>query len=520
MILFRKGRSDAESPRYRNYRKWSGLISFFLLLFSAFMVLGLMTLSDWINYSNALSQYNKGNYAEALKSFEQLKDYKDSQYYYELSNKSIMYLEGLAELENDPHKAWEIFLQLGDFSISDTSCKSSDLAKQAEYAYAQQLFEDGKLEEALPYFQELDDYQKSKLYVSKIISESEDEYQKSLKYANAYIAYQEKRYDEALVAFLDLGDYKDSAKLAQECEEYLQKMEKSASTISAGIQGSLALTTNHSIISVGEGTQNFDFSDWENIVSISAFGLVAVGLKYDGEVLMIPEIRHAEEMNDWTEIVAIATGHNYVIGLKNDGSLVRAGHNGDGQTNVTSWKNITAIATAWRRTVGLAEDGTIYITGYGSSNQLKEIERAKANEETAWTDIVAIATGGGHYTVGHTVGLKANGHVVTVGDNSWGQRQVEHWENIVAIAAGDKHTVGLTTDGKVLVAGDPATTAVDENGAIIGWDHIVKIAAGTGYTLGLREDGTVLAVGFDAQGQIPEPQEWTGILVYNAWKEK
>ena len=73
---------------------------------------------------------------------------------------------------------------------------------------------------------------------------------------------------------------------------------------------------------------------------------------------------------------------------------------------------------------------------------------------------------------------------------------------------------------KVLVAGDPATTAVDENGAIIGWDHIVKIAAGTGYTLGLREDGTVLAVGFDAQGQIPEPQEWTGILVYNAWKEK
>ena len=225
-------------------------------------------------------------------------------------------------------------------------------------------------------------------------------------------------------------------------------------------------------------------------------------------------------MNDWTEIVAIATGHNYVIGLKNNGSVVQIGHNGDGQTNVTSWENVIAIATAWRRTVGLAKDGTIYMTGYGSSDQLREIEKARANVETAWTDIVAIATGGGHYSVGHTVGLRADGRVVTVGDNSWGQRQVDHWENIIAIAAGDKHTVGLTADGKVLVAGNPETTAIDENGAIIGWDHVVKIAAGTGYTLGLCEDGTVLAVGFDAQHQIPEPQEWTDILVYDVWKEK
>lgn len=161
-------------------------MSFFSLLLSAFIVLGLMTLSDWTNYRKALLQYNDGNYAEALNGLEQLKDYKDSQYYYELSykNKSVLYLEGLEELKNDPYKAWKIFSDLGDFSVNDSTPKSSDLAKQAEYAYAQQLFNDGKTEEALPYFQELDDYEESKLYVSKIISESEEEYQKSVKYAN------------------------------------------------------------------------------------------------------------------------------------------------------------------------------------------------------------------------------------------------------------------------------------------------------------------------------------------------
>jgi len=30
---------------------------------------------------------------------------------------------------------------------------------------------------------------------------------------------------------------------------------------------------------------------------------------------------------------------------------------------------------------------------------------------------------------------------------------VDDWKNIVALAVGDLHTVGLTSDGKVLIAG-------------------------------------------------------------------
>lgn len=496
-----------------------GIVLFIMLLISAFLSIFLLSLLEEQAYNDALLQYNNGQYTEALEVFRQLKDYKDSPFYYEMANNCLLYSEGLERLKNKEYpEALNIFLQLGDFSVDEESPNSHDLALEAEYGYAVQLFESGEIEAALSHFERLNDYKDSKLYVSRIISESADDYQKSVKYANAYIAYQSHRFGDALAAFLELGNYNDSAEMAQKCKDGF-RMEECASTISAGIQTSLAVKTDHTIVCTGNGTQNFDFSDWEDIVSVSGFGNVAVGLKYDGTVLVTPKSR-SSDVSDWTGIVAIATGHDYVVGLRNDGTVLGSGHNGDGQIDVESWKDVISISTSWRRTVGLTSAGTIYMTGYGSNSQLQEIEVAKEKDKTAWLDITAIATGGGHYSAGHTVGLKSDGHVVAVGDNSRGQCNVDSWENVVAIAAGDYHTVGLTADGKVLVAGDSETDEIDEDGTIIGWDHIVSIAAGTGYTLGLREDGTVIAVGFTEQNQLPESQEWTDIMIYDAWAGK
>lgn len=54
----------------------------------------------------------------------------------------------------------------------------------------------------------------------------------------------------------------------------------------------------------------------------------------------------------------------------------------------------------------------------------------------------------------HTVGLKADGTVVAVGENDRGQCAVSKWTDIVAIAAGDYHTVGLKADGTVVAVGN------------------------------------------------------------------
>ena len=61
------------------------------------------------------------------------------------------------------------------------------------------------------------------------------------------------------------------------------------------------------------------------------------------------------------------------------------------------------------------------------------------------------AVAAGNY---HSVGLLANGKVVAVGYNGYGQCNVSEWQNVVAIAAGRNHTVGLTRSGILLSTGD------------------------------------------------------------------
>ena len=53
----------------------------------------------------------------------------------------------------------------------------------------------------------------------------------------------------------------------------------------------------------------------------------------------------------------------------------------------------------------------------------------------------------------HTVGLRADGTVVAVGWNQYGQCDVSGWTDIVAISAGLSHTVGLRADGTVVAVG-------------------------------------------------------------------
>jgi len=65
-----------------------------------------------------------------------------------------------------------------------------------------------------------------------------------------------------------------------------------------------------------------------------------------------------------------------------------------------------------------------------------------------WTDIIQVA--GGMY---HTVGIKADGTVVAVGDNTSGQCDVGSWTDIIQVAAGVYHTVGLKADGTTVAAG-------------------------------------------------------------------
>ena len=106
----------------------------------------------------------------------------------------------------------------------------------------------------------------------------------------------------------------------------------------------------------------------------------------------------------------------------------------------------------------------------------------------------------------HTVGLQTDGTVVAVGDNTYGQCDVEAWTDVIAVAAGAYHTAALHSDGTVSAAGDNAYGQCD----VSEWTNVVRIAANNFDTIGLKADGTLLHTGFHAYA---ETAEWPKDLV-------
>ena len=142
------------------------------------------------------------------------------------------------------------------------------------------------------------------------------------------------------------------------------------------------------------------------------------------------------------------------------------------------------VAAGHFHTVGLKADGTVVAVGNNNSGQLKV---------GGWRNIKQVAAGGDS-----TVGLKGAGTVVAVGRNGAGQLNVGGWRNIKQVSSHYFHTVGLKADGTVV--------AVGENGYgqrnVGSWRNIKQLSASVFHTVGLKADGTVVAVGLNHRGQL------------------
>jgi len=80
----------------------------------------------------------------------------------------------------------------------------------------------------------------------------------------------------------------------------------------------------------------------------------------------------------------------------------------------------------------------------------------------------------------HTVGLKADGTMVAVGSNYYGQCDVGNWTDVIQIAAGSQHTVGVKADGTVVAVGYNGGGQCD----VSNWTDVIQIAAGSDHTVG------------------------------------
>ncbi len=168
--------------------------------------------------------------------------------------------------------------------------------------------------------------------------------------------------------------------------------------------------------------------------------------------------------------------------------------------------NSTLLSAGKYNTMLVNGDGTVTVLG---DNVYKELT---AN---SWTDIVAVAAGDRHM-----IGLRSDGTLVSSGNGDLGQNDVGSWWDIIAISAGDTHTVGLQSDGTVLATGYNHENQCDAYALMrsAGSKRIVSIAAGYGHTLALLEDGTVVAVGGNDNGEC-DVTAWRDIVAIYAGTE-
>ena len=105
----------------------------------------------------------------------------------------------------------------------------------------------------------------------------------------------------------------------------------------------------------------------------------------------------------------------------------------------------------------------------------------------------------------HTAGLKSNGTIIALGDNTYGQlnihgRALERFQQAHIIRSDFK------SDGSVVAAGHNGYDQLK----VSAWKNIKAITAGWYHTIGLQEDGTVVAAGDNSYKQL-NVSTWTNI---------
>ena len=125
--------------------------------------------------------------------------------------------------------------------------------------------------------------------------------------------------------------------------------------------------------------------------------------------------------------------------------------------------------------IGLKKDGSVTVINDETDDVPADIKD--------WKDIVAIACG-----ERHVVGLCSDGTVKATGSNACEQCNTKEWRDIVSIACCDDLTVGLDKHGRVVSTGSFEST----KRAVSSWMNITQIACGSNFAAGLRKDGRVL----------------------------
>ena len=336
------------------------------------------------------------------------------------------------------------------------------------------------------------------------LEETETSIDEADAYNEAEILESGKHYAEAAIAFGKIADYKDARERSFANWDKVVKY----NTIDTAEKHTVAVKNDGTVVAVGDGSWgNCDVSEWTDIVSVAAGFSHTVGLKSDHTVVAVGR-EPACQVSDWKDIVAIEAGPAITFGIKLDGTVVycdpddylkefssideclsnivevsvarvTSGNvaiafrrpNGNvlvystkdlyGQCKVGTWPSMERVAAGSVGTVGIDRTGKLRVAGFELRDEVVNTIFKNSLQTDEWKGLVDIAVG---FT--HVVGLKTDGTLTgldyaeieyelgrSTNNQYTGEADVSNWKDIVAIAAADKHTIALKSDGTVLATG-------------------------------------------------------------------
>ncbi len=236
------------------------------------------------------------------------------------------------------------------------------------------------------------------------------------------------------------------------------------------------------------------------------------------------------------------SGIEHSLFLRADGTLAVAGLNDFGQFGalepissstplaVPGLTNVVQASAGGFHSAALLADGTVWVWGYNNDGQIGNGTTSTTGcfcvtspTQATIADVVQIETG-----AFHTLALKADGTVWAWGYNDTAQlgdgteisqptpvqvgASVLGFNNIIAISAGDNHSLALKADGSVWIWGSNEYGQIG-NGSASSTNQLVpvqnttlanitQIAAGVFHNLALTKSGTVFVWGDNLNGQV------------------
>ena len=280
------------------------------------------------------------------------------------------------------------------------------------------------------------------------------------------------------------------------CGHFQQQTDKPArktiTAIAAGDAHTAVLYSDGTVRAVGKNnTGQCCTGAWKDIVAIAAGFENTIGLRSDGTAVAVGNNYEGKSMvHPLRNIKAINTSTGgHVLVLHKDGTVTSLGRNEFGERNgVDSWRGICGISAGAVHSIGWNANGKILAAG--NDPFLSRLAK--------WTNLRTITSG-----TWHALGLKKDGTALAAGRNDEKQCEIGHWRNLTQLVGGKFFTAGLHSDGTVSIASTLNRYPIAE-----GWSDIVALAAGEEHLVGLRRDGVLLAVGVNDNGQCNVDSLW------------